>query len=101
MYPSDEILVNDLKEALKGVKNKHDFKRIEALISRAEKSEFNDYFGSHDMPQSVLLQELKLCSLDHLIPNIYEGKYDGTSAEADAWKNSPEGRETFAEFFRK
>lgn len=89
---SDELLGTDLDSI-----GMHD------LAARARASEFNDYFGEHDMPQHALIALVHTDSRGSheqrmwLVGNVVEGKYDGTNAEADEWGASEEGRETFAE----
>lgn len=88
---SDAILAADLRAA-----------GLIKLAVRAEGGEWNDYFGTHDMPQYELLDELRslppgACppvALARLIDNIMNGKYDGTAAESEEWVRSPEGLAT-------
>lgn len=89
--PSDETLGADLDEV-----GMHD------LAARARAGEFNDYFGSHTMPQTALLALVRTDSRGTpeqratIMSNIVNGKYDGTQAESDEWARSDEGRELFS-----
>ncbi len=96
MRTSDAILANDLREA-----------GLEHLAVRAEASEWNDYFGAHEMPQHALIhvlkEEIRLASpvRKRLIANVVAGKYDGTKEESQEWARSPEGRSVMNEFLPK
>lgn len=95
MRASDKILVADIREALEKVTNKHDFKRAEKVLADAESGYFNDYFGDCDNPQAELISAFKYAGLDALIPNVLDGKYDGTKEESDEWMRSDEGQEVY------
>jgi hypothetical protein len=90
MRESDRILAADFRAA-----------GLEHLAARAERGEWNDYFGSHTMPQYALIAtlraEVKLANpvRKQLIAQVVDGKYDGTIAESEEWAASPEGQSVF------
>lgn len=95
MYESTRILLQDLALETKNP-------AMEAIIERAKKDFYNDYFGVPDAPQSRLIFDLRRAKAsEEIIENVTNGKYDGTSAEANEWAKSPEGVETFKDLIGK
>lgn len=93
MRASDQVLHDDLLAA-----------GLPQLAARAALGEWNDYFGTHDLPQMDLLEELRgasktyaadLASVNQVISRLIDGRYDGTKAESEEWQASPEGVGTF------
>lgn len=73
------------------------------LAQRAVNSEWNDYFGKGAMNIHHLISTLrdrkhdfpsKSAAIDEVIGRAMDGDFDATSAEADEWAASDEGRET-------
>jgi hypothetical protein len=68
------------------------------LAERAKDDEFNDFFSPHAFPIMKLVEELNQPSVKHkfgvkrMIERVKRGDFDGTQAESEAWKASPEGK---------
>lgn len=99
MRPSDQILVEALTEL-----------GFTDLAKRAAGGEWNDYFGTHAMPQHHLVATLrsrfddfpsKIADIEAVVGRVVQGDFDATKTEADEWAASPEGQATFAELLRK
>jgi hypothetical protein len=78
-----------------------------AIIERARTGYYHDYLSPLDTPEVQLLADLRALGttvprasrplLRALAADITRGKYDATKAEADAWGQTAEGQEAFAE----
>jgi hypothetical protein len=93
MRASDQVLHDALRDA-----------GFLDLASRAAAGEWNDYFGTHAMPQHDLIHALRARRnarntevVEGLVRRIMDGDFDGTREESEEWARSPEGRATFNE----
>jgi hypothetical protein len=95
MRASDRKLHDALKKA-----GLHD------LADRAADSEWNDYFGKHELPQHALVAELRARAsadpslqrnCERLVRQVIEGEFDGTREESDEWASSEEGQRVMDE----
>lgn len=84
------LLVQDLKKEIQRPK-------IIAIINRAEKDYYHDFFGTPDMPEMQLIADLREAGASNqIIQNVVNGKYDASKEDSEEWSKSPEGQETFA-----
>lgn len=84
--PSDEKLAGALRDA-----------GLEDLALRAERGEFNDFFGAHAAPKMALVGALRdretPAEAEHLAGRVLAGEFDSDRDEAAEWYASPEGQE--------
>lgn len=71
---------------------------IQQLLKRVEEEYYNDYCGEPTFPIMALVHDLHLVNFHRIAARAVEGEFDGTKEEADEWKASAEGTETFARF---
>jgi hypothetical protein len=88
-YPSTQKLVRALEA-------EHNPK-LEAIIRRAKRNEFNDYFSESAMPIVDLVRALEKAGFRALATRARNGEFDGTREESEAYAKSDEGRLAFAE----
>ena len=69
------------------------------MIDNANAGVYDDYKSPHAMPIRTLVFDASNCGLPSIAMDAIDGKFDAEQWEAEAWRNSPEGRATFAEFF--
>ena len=65
------------------------------LAARARADEFHDFCSPHEMPEHVLVAQLRLIGLpaaEALAQRVIVGEFDASRAESDAWQASPDGR---------
>jgi len=85
--PTTERLARDLEEAGAPAE----------MIQRAREGYYDDYKSSLAMPEVQLVADARAAGLDAIVQGVYDGRWDATKEEADAWAASPEGQETFRE----
>lgn len=70
-------------------------------IRAARRGRYDDYLSDLEMPQLTLLMELQPHGniAQPLIRRVMDGEFDGSQHEAQAWADSPQGREVLGEFF--
>jgi hypothetical protein len=64
---------------------------------------YDDFLSPVDLPISMLVFDLREVGTPEALliaEDAKNGLYDATEAEADSWVNSPDGRETFANFLK-
>jgi len=71
--------------------------KMARLIERAERDEFHDFLSPLVFPQLALAEALKDDHRHALATRVLRGEFDATTAEAQAWADSPDGQATFAE----
>lgn len=74
--------------------------RLAAMIVRAREGYYDDYLSPLATPIIHLVQDLRQNGEHELAGRAMQGEFDGTKEEAEAWAQSPEGREVFEEFGR-
>jgi len=70
------------------------------MIDNALAGVYDDYTSPHAFPIRTLVFDAKNCGLPTIAMDAIDGKFDAQKWEADEWAKSPEGRQTFEEFFR-
>ena len=71
-----------------------------AMIERARAGYYNDYKSPLAMPETQLLADARAAGLETIAQGVFEGRWDATKEESDAWMANPEGQATFAELLR-
>lgn len=88
--PTSQKLADALREA-----------GFDDLADRALNDEFHDYKTPHEMPQHLLVEELRKFQHDDelsipaakMAKRVIDGEFDASREESDAWAASPEGQE--------
>lgn len=89
------------KERLASALEERKNPRLAAMIRKARAGEYDDYLSDSATPINDLVRDLRQNGEHELAERAIVGEFDGTKEEAEAWANSPEGRETFREFGRR
>lgn len=71
--------------------------KLQAIIRRAKRDEYNDYFSESATPIMDLVIALQDAGFSKLAARARNGEFDATREESDEWAKSDEGRLTFAE----
>jgi hypothetical protein len=71
------------------------------LVHRARAGDFDDYKSELAMPITALVQEARRLGLDDIAERAEAGDFDAQGWEAEAWAQSPEGREVFRQLGRR
>lgn len=90
---STKILVADLELKPKS------FDRDE-MIRRARRNKYHDFLGDDALNIQMLVAHARRLGYEDIAQQAIEGKYDATREEAEAWRNSADGQETFAALTR-
>lgn len=72
--------------------------KLDAILRRAKRDEYNDYFSESATPITDLVRALQKAGFPALAQRAMVGEFDATQEESDEWAKSDEGRLTFAEF---
>ena len=70
------------------------------MIVRARQGYYDDYESPLPFPLMQLVQDCNVAGLLEIAERVKDGDFDGTKEESEAWAASPEGQETFSEFFK-
>jgi hypothetical protein len=70
------------------------------MIDNANTGVYDDWKSPLDFPMRTLVFDAENMGLKDIAERAKNGEFDSQKWEADAWRNSPEGRATFAEFFK-
>lgn len=71
--------------------------KLDAIIRRAKRDEYSDYFSESATPIADLVRALQRAGFPALAQRAMNGEFDATREESDEWAKSDEGRLTFAE----
>lgn len=66
--------------------------RYEALATRAETGEFDDYADTYVCPITQLYSELLAAGFTKFAARVANGEFDATKEESDEWARSPSGQ---------
>lgn len=66
--------------------------KYEALATRAETGEFDDYSAVHVCGPTALYQECLAAGFTKFAKRVANGEFDATKEESDEWMRSPEGQ---------
>ena len=70
------------------------------MIDNANAGVYDDYKSPHAAPIMTLVFDAQSVGLKDIAERAKDGEFDAQKWEADEWAQSPEGRATFAEFFK-
>jgi hypothetical protein len=70
------------------------------MIARAEAGYYDDYKSPLATPIMALVIHARAAGLHTIAEQAKDGEFDAQDWESDEWAQSPEGQETFAEFFK-
>lgn len=90
MTPTTERLADALTEAGAPV----------AMVLKARTGYYDDFKSPLTFPEMQLLADVREAGLESFAERVIDGEFDATPEESDAWAQSPEGQETFAELLQ-
>lgn len=69
------------------------------MVAKASAGYYDDFHpNGSEINMTDLYRDLHNAGLNDLAEMVKQGEWDATKEESDAWAESPEGQETFAEF---
>ena len=68
------------------------------MIHRAKMGRYDDFKSQSATPIADLVSECRAAGLHTIVERAIKGEFDAQIWESEAWRNSPEGRETFKHF---
>jgi hypothetical protein len=79
---------------------------FEELARRAEADEFHDFLSDHELPETMLDNELvklikgasserERLAATNIRMRHHEGEFDASKEESDEWAESPDGQDAF------
>lgn len=74
--------------------------KYEALATRAETGEFDDYASVHVCGPTALYHALMDHGFEKFAKRVANGEFDATIEESDEWAASPEGLAAFASLLK-
>lgn len=59
--------------------------KLEGIIQRARRGDYDDYESTLEMPQHALIIALTVVGHNDFAARVINGEFDGTKEEAEAW----------------